>query len=103
MVLPSTSCLLRKNRIKVNRFIHICNLKHGVNRRTIEPIKTKGKIMKTKEQAGIFGKFFGGSKKESCCAIEIEEIPVHPELEKEADNRDSENEKPKPKGCGCCG
>lgn len=57
--------------------------------------------MKTKELAGILGKFLGGSKKESCCAIEIEEIPVHSELEEEADNSDSEDEKTK--DCGCCG
>lgn len=72
-----------------------------MNRQTVEPIKTKGKIMKTKELAGILGKFFGASKKESCCAINIEEIPVHSELEKEVDNSDSEDDKPK--DCGCCG
>ena len=39
--------------------------------------------MKKKEQTGILGKIFGSSKKDSCCDIEIEEIPAtKPDSEK---------------------
>lgn len=60
--------------------------------------------MEKKEQTGIFEKLFGGSKKDSCCTTEIEEIPVTPsESEEETDEKQSEKCQPNTKGCGCCG
>ncbi len=59
--------------------------------------------MKNK-QKGFFGKIFGGSKKDNCCAIEIEEIPEEEsEVEtKKNEKQDPEQQSPK-SGCGCCG
>lgn len=59
--------------------------------------------MKKKEQSGIFGKIFGGSKKDSCCAIEIEDIPaIKPDSEKEITEKQSQESHQNNNGCGCC-
>lgn len=60
--------------------------------------------MKKKEQSGILGKIFGSSKKDSCCAIEIEEIPAtQPESKKKNTEVQPKENHQKKGGCGCCG
>lgn len=57
--------------------------------------------MKKKKQTGFFRKIFCGSKKDSCCGVEIEEVPGNKpdskkqQTEKQAKKNDS--------GCECCG
>lgn len=63
----------------------------------------KEKIMNKKKQTGFFGKLFGGSKKDSCCAIEIEEIPTtKPDSEKETTEKQPKESHQNNNGCGCC-
>jgi hypothetical protein len=60
--------------------------------------------MKKNEQKGFLGKIFGGSKKDTCCAIELEEIPENkPESENKKTDKQPQESQPKKGGCGCCG
>lgn len=59
--------------------------------------------MKNKKQSGIFGKIFGGSKKDGCCSIEIEAIPdTKQESEKETTKKQTKENHRDNNGCGCC-
>lgn len=63
----------------------------------------KEKTMNKKEQSGFFGKLFGVSKKDSCCAIEIEDIPAtKPDSEKETTEKQSKESHQNNNGCRCC-
>ena len=59
--------------------------------------------MKKNEQKSFLGKIFGSSKKDSCCAIEIEEIPEN-KLESEIKKSDKQPQESQSKkgGSGCC-
>lgn len=63
----------------------------------------KEMVMKEKEQSGIFRKILSGFKKDSCCAVEVEEVPENTTNSgKETAGRQSEEGHESDQKCGCC-